>query len=626
MASKNRANSKLPSFAGFLSRLGKLDNLPDYTSSSRLSSSPVDLLSFDELLSQGNTVAASPNHSQGLQGNNNNCVALPTSCRWRTPQPPRRNIMAHWRNDTTCALPANPTSLKTEDFSESSMRSTATSVDDTNNTNRDIASATEREIYAFLDSLKDIDPFTDTDMGGSLVYGRRHRAARSASISIKSENSTILIDSDPDDVDMDEETILDFITVSSHMASHAPGQDGDVPAEIAKADNSSDNSFVASSSSSEPQAEDQPSRQGSKGYRGRRARLPSSEEEFLAGQSSGAETEVREDDQEPPAPMPATKPHEQTEEKEEQERKYYYFATGLHMSRKKMREEVPAAAYLCPAKLKGWRWLICGPRRFDLNYVATSKDPFNDSRDPEGYATIAPVYKDVVYDRAGRTLHHSDELDLEGSCVYGSLYELDREAARVVEAGSLRWECKPTMVNILPLEKDRASMEPELAGSMPLLLREMPGLGGAPITVEACTYRVDGKRWHLPWRQPDINCGGHMEVGRLRDHERAAMLPYMRAYNMDCPPVNTPYPLPQFALDRRYEVPRPLSNDHQPQVYRTPYMDELRDIFFDMLFDGVTPLWYVNEVLRPWVRGLAEWPHPHSKRDEVVDDSSSLYD
>lgn len=632
MANNNRTKIKFPGFAGYLSRMDKVDNFPEI-SPTRLSSSPIELLSFDELLSQDTTSAAA-NASQGPQGNKNT-VRLPPSCPWRCPSP-QKKTMAHWHNDTNNGFPANPNSLLNGDFPESNVRGTAMPVGDMDNTNRNIAGvtsdvrpgATERDIFAYLDGLEDVEPPSDKDMGGKLVYGKRWFAVRSASSSIKAESNAGMNDTDSEDVDMDEEeTIHDVIVVSSGKGSQALGQNCTVHAKNVTVGTSSGNTTVILSSSSETQPEDQRGRQGNNGRRDRVARQPSSEKDYIPSHSSGEETEIREDEHqteyESPVPTPTKK---QFKQKGKQKGAYYYFATGLHMGKGNMKKDFPGSIHRCPAKLKGYRWLRCGPRRYDRHYVATRKDPFPGNKDPEGYATIAPVYKDIVYNRSNMIVQQSDELDLEGSCVYGSLYEVSEEDSRAIVAETLKWNYKPAMVTVIPLEKDLSSVEPGLAGSMPLILREIPGEDGKNSTVEACTYLVDGKGWHLPWRQPDINCGGHMEVGRLRDHERTAMVDYMYIYNLDNPPSNTPYPLPQFALDRRNEIPRPLSNDFQPQVYPEPYMKALRDVFFDMLFDGMTPLWYVNEVLRPWVKDLPDWPHPHGKRDVKKEDDEELYD
>ncbi|KAK7954458.1 hypothetical protein PG988_015152 [Apiospora saccharicola] len=508
------------------------------------------------------------------------------------------------RRDASNGLPANKISLVPKDFSESNVSGTTMTVGEMNNTNTNIT-ATQKEIFAFLDGLEDVDPPTVKDMG-NLVYGWRYIAAHSASCSIKAENNS--------DVDMDEvETIHDEIKVT--LSDNSTEILSENATEIVL-----DNSTEILSSGPEAQAED---RQGGRGRgRGRgggRARLHSSENDDFPSRSSGEETES-------PAPILAEVHGKQ---KEEEHYKYYYFATGLHMAKVNMEKDFPGSVYICLAKLKGYRWLLCGPRHYDFAYLANG---IGKERDPEGYATIAPVYKDIEYDRTDRIVRQSDELDLEGSCVYGSLYEVSIEAVQAITADTLKLDYMPKMIKAITLEKDRTSLEPELAGSMPLIMREKLDLNGDPITVDACTYLVDGVRYHLPWRKPDIDCGGHMEVGRLRDYERAAMLPYMRAYNMDCPASNTPYPLPQFALDRRNENPRPLSHDNQPAFRKhKAYLENLRDVFSGMLFDGQTPLWYVNEVLRPWVNdleeGLEKWPHPHSERDRVskVEDEG-LYD
>ncbi|KAK7911425.1 hypothetical protein PG985_013906 [Apiospora marii] len=636
MASTNRPKVEMYSFAGYLSRMSRLDNFPEITSPTRVRSRPVELLSFDELLSR-DTAAAVTNDLPVPQGNNKT-ARLPVSCRWCLP-PPQIGNMAHWRSDAHDGFPANPDLLWHKDCPESKVRGTAMPVGDMSNTNLNIAdiksharpAATEKDIVAFLDGLEDVEPNSDKDMGGNLVYGKRYLAARSASTSIKTEDDFSVNDTDSD-VDMDkEETIDDVIMVSSGKSAQAPGQNGPVHAKDATAGTSSGDTTVVLSSSPEPQPEDQQGRRGNNGRRGRAAAPPpSSENEYLPSHSSGEETEeVREDDHQSEDESPAPTNAKKQPPKQKEVKKYYYFATGLYMSKEKMEKAFPDAIYVCRAKLKGYRWLRCGPRRYDLNYLATGYDPFPGDQDPEGYATIAPVYTNRVYDRTNTIVQQSNELDLEGSCVYGSLYEVSVKVSGGIMAETMKWKYRPTMVTVFPLEKDRGSMEPELAGSMPLILREIPGDDGTLTTVLACTYLVDGTGWHLPWRQPDINCGGHMEVGRLRDHERPAMLPYMRAYNQDIPPSNTPYPLPQFALERRHEIPRPLSNDYLPQVDPDPYLKELRDVFYDMLFDHETPLWYVNEVLRPWVKDLPDWPHAHGKRNMMKkeeEDDENIYD
>ncbi|KAK8100352.1 hypothetical protein PG999_010726 [Apiospora kogelbergensis] len=324
----------------------------------------------------------------------------------------------------------------------------------------------------------------------------------------------------------------------------------------------------------------------------------------------------------PPAHEPAALP-----EQEQEPKKCHYFATGVLMDQKKMKAEFPEAKYLCLAKLKGYRWLICGPRRRDLptinsdnlimspsaspppgsiqDFVLNENSAVQDGgQDPEGYATIAPVYRHMhgINDNIGQ------KQDLEGSCVYGALYEVSEAVAEAIRVYTMGWSAySPLTVSVIPLERDLWSVEPEMAGTMPLALRELE-----PIP-EACTYVVDSTQWHMPWRAPDWKCGGTMELGRVRDHERAAMIPYMKTYNADYPHFRPPYPLPEFARLRRDTDPVPLSADLQPRVYDREYMDALRSLFHTLLFDRFTPLWYVNEALRPWVQDLEWWPMPHQK-------------
>ncbi|KAK8035308.1 hypothetical protein PG993_010303 [Apiospora rasikravindrae] len=661
MSGNDHPKNELYSFARYLLRLDTLD-----TSSNnpppppRRGSNPVELLTFDELLSRHEIVtsANSNDDSQDPQSNKD-VVPLPTPRR-RLPQ---SNTMAHWRgNAANPGSPNHSNSLLPENAMESSPHGTLMT-GDANNTNNNIATAASdsrpaaapSDILAYLDGLDDVEPPGDKNMGGSLVYGMRYRNAASAPTGGHRGTDG---DNDDDVVMVDDEPVHDCITVSSDSGSQAPSHEGGVHARNATAGNSLNNTILISSdsdhtivissdTSSRSTEEGQQSRQGNDGNRGQNH--PSSDYKPSSDIASddAADTVILEDDDETekedsPDPTPRQQPqhHYHAEEKQEksptpipmqrrdhseeqQEGKFYYFATGLHMEKKTMKADFPSSKYICPAKLKGFRWLICGPRRNSPWYFGTAvkdygqEDPFT-NQDPEGYATIAPVYKDMVYDDedSSKIIGRSNELDREGSCVYGALYEVSEATLQALTTRTLQWDYKPVTVPVIPLERDHTSLEPEYAGSMPLILRDMCGDGpGSPTIVQANTYAVDGTEWHLPWRAPDPNCGGHMEMGRVRDHERAAMIPYMRLYNADWPPVHTPYPLPQFAIDRRDAEPRPLSNDLESRIYREPYMDSLRDMFHKMLFDCETPLWYINEALRPWVDGMAWWPHPHSERE-----------
>ncbi|KAK7967817.1 uncharacterized protein PG986_002094 [Apiospora aurea] len=611
---------------------------------------PVELLSFDELLSRNDTVSVTKANADESQDPQSNEDVVPMLISWY--HLPQRNIMADWRgNAANHGFPNQSNSLLPENAMNSNPHGTSfTGFGDTDNTNRNSIATTasgnrpaaaESDILAYLDGLEDINPPGDKNMGGSLVYGKHYRNAASAPGGAQRG----MDGSNDDDVDMeDEEPILECITVSSDSGSQAPGHDGGGRARNVSAGTSLSNSILISSDSERTiiissdsgsqrtEESQQQSRQGndkshgqahpSSDYEPPRSGVPSDDADTVILDSTD-ETEKEES----PSPAPIQQlPQHHSSDEEEQEGKFYYFATGLHMEKKTMKADFPSSKYICPAKLKGFRWLICGPRRNTPNHFGTAvkdygqEDPFT-NQDPEGYATIAPVYKDMVYDANNQIVSHSNDLDREDSCVYGALYEVSEATLRSLTARTRQWEYTPVTVPVIPLERDYTSLEPEYAGSMPLILRDMCSGPGPRTIIPASTYIIDGTKWHLPWRAPDPACGGHMEMGRVRDHERAAMVPYLRRYNADWPPVHTPLPLtpirPRSPRRRAAAlVPRPRG----PGLPGA-YMDQLRDLFHKMLFDGETPLWYVNEVLRPWVDGMPRWPHPHSERERARTDA-----
>ncbi|KAK8003402.1 hypothetical protein PG989_003121 [Apiospora arundinis] len=550
--------------------------------------------------------------------------------------------------------------------------------------------AREEAIKAYLDSLPNIDPPNADSLKGKNIMGSKHiygpprdhgRHAMSLFLD-EDEDEDMIPPSNSNHANLntddgsrhpisdvhrggndagvrgkesEEETLLDCIMVTSEAGSEvASRNDSARPGSSATPGSSLDNSILISSDDS-PEIQVigvRQSNRGSDGNHRRHISISSSSSALSEVPTENVdavmlddETEVQDDEAEvldndhsqqlkeelvtpQLMPQPVALPEQQHQsENEEQKPKSYYFATGELMDRIKMRKRFPQAKYLCLAKLKGYRWLICGPRRCDPLTVgvnaasdpndssssfapiardfANQNDVFSPSnKEPEGYATIAPVYKN----KTGTNRKNGQELDLERSCVYGSLYEASEDVFQSINAWHMNWsEFTPFTVPVNLLVRDVASIIPEMAGTMPPVLRELE-----PIC-HACTYIVDGSRWHLPWRAPDWRSGGHMELGRLRDHERDAMVPYMQRYNADWPHARPPYMLPDFARLRRDNDPEPLSYDLQPRTYRGPYMDALRELFREMLFGRETPLWYVNEVLRPWANELEWWPEPHAK-------------
>ncbi|KAK8058381.1 hypothetical protein PG994_008829 [Apiospora phragmitis] len=185
MSGNGRSGNGLHSFADFLARLDTPNAFSDNAPPLRQSSNPIEFLSFDEFLSRRDTLAVANNNSQKPQGKKN-AVALPMS-RQHLQQ---RNIMADWRGNTNDRSPNHhSTSLLPENVMESDLRSTSMTGGDMNNTtnNNNIATATsdnspvsdtERDIFAFLDGLDDVDPPNDKNMG--VFYGRHYRNASSA--------------------------------------------------------------------------------------------------------------------------------------------------------------------------------------------------------------------------------------------------------------------------------------------------------------------------------------------------------------------------------------------------------------------------------------------------------------
>ncbi|RYP00127.1 hypothetical protein DL763_001056 [Monosporascus cannonballus] len=163
----------------------------------------------------------------------------------------------------------------------------------------------------------------------------------------------------------------------------------------------------------------------------------------------------------------------------------YFFAYGRYFDRDQMEKALPEAAHVGLAKVSGYRWLLCGPRRDGV----PPPDPAVSS--PEGRATITPAPASagcVVY---GRLYLVRDGARLEAfaraRAAFGDDYELAALAPAAAEATLL----------LAPPPADARARDPAFA-HLPTPLRAVSALPGRRVRA----FVVDPARYHMPWRGP----------------------------------------------------------------------------------------------------------------------------
>ncbi|RYP04436.1 hypothetical protein DL764_004447 [Monosporascus ibericus] len=332
----------------------------------------------------------------------------------------------------------------------------------------------------------------------------------------------------------------------------------------------------------------------------------------------------------------------------------YFFAYGRYFDKDQMKKALPEATHVGLAKVNGYRWLLCGPRRDGI------PRPRPTISSPEGRATITPAPASagcVVY---GRLYQVRDGARLEAFARARAAFEDDYELAALAPTA------ETTLLSPPPAD-DRAK-DPAFA-HLPTPLRAVSTLPGRRVRA----FVVDPARYHMPWRGPfarplhfravtvptaDVAAVAddrdNDDVGSLRDEERAAARDYvvarlekLRRAKLD--PVIAARPLPPNpfpGLEARRPGRTPLSSDAQPRAGLSEQDDDeteedpndededggaeadgvgnddgwlgenetvdqtgesenylllLNRGVAAAVIEGLLPQWYINEVLRPWV-------------------------
>ncbi|RYP47078.1 hypothetical protein DL768_006805 [Monosporascus sp. mg162] len=162
----------------------------------------------------------------------------------------------------------------------------------------------------------------------------------------------------------------------------------------------------------------------------------------------------------------------------------YFFAYGRYLNMDQMKKALPEATYVGLAKVSGYRWLLCGPRRDGI------PPPHPAVSSPEGRATITPAPASA------------------GCVVYGRLY-LVRDGARLEALARARAAFGDDygLAALLAPSAETTLLAPPPAGDrardpafahLPTPLRAVSALPGRRVRA----FVVDPARYHMPWRGP----------------------------------------------------------------------------------------------------------------------------